>query len=231
MDQYLTTYKKDYPWPATRIKRKPTELDEYGACKCRDLPREIKPLTHCGDDYDWSRTGPMGRLLDPKLYPAKTGPHPETDVTRFDQPAVFMRKVKKKKKESGKVKKQNVVAIVTLLKRSFQLEEKYPNLYGILQTTPIDEVIRRVDQDRLKTTYQLDYSERGKLLILWKIIGIYSFFNKKRNKSDSDVKIENENSIAIFCIFVRRKFQKVYMFSKLTNYLLKPSHVIEKLIF
>lgn len=48
------------------------------------------------------------------------------------------------------------------LKRSFQLEEKYPNLYGILQTTPIDEVIRRVDQDRLKTTYQLDYSERGK---------------------------------------------------------------------
>lgn len=138
---------------------------------------------------------------------------------------------KKKKKESGKVKKQNVVAIVTLLKRSFQLEEKYPNLYGILQTTPIDEVIRRVDQDRLKTTYQLDYSERGKLLILWKIIGIYSFFNKKRNKSDSDVKIENENSIAIVCIFVRRKFQKVYMFSKLTNYLLKPSHVIEKLIF
>ncbi|XP_003691441.1 uncharacterized protein LOC100865725 [Apis florea] len=133
MDQYLTTYKKDYPWPATRIKRKPTELVEYGACKCRDLPREIKPLTHCGDDYDWSRTGPMGRLLDPKLYPAKTGPHPETDITKFDQPSVFMRK----------------------------LEEKYPNLYGILQTTPIDEVIRRVDEDRLKTTYQLDYSERA----------------------------------------------------------------------
>ncbi|XP_006622240.1 uncharacterized protein LOC102677448 isoform X1 [Apis dorsata] len=133
MDQYLTTYKKDYPWPATRIKRKPTELDEYGACKCRDIPREIKPLTHCGDDYDWSRTGPMGRLLDPKLFPAKTGPQPETDITKFDQPDVFMRK----------------------------LEEKYPNLYGILQTTPIDEVIRRVDQDRLKTTYQLDYSERA----------------------------------------------------------------------
>lgn len=157
MDQYLTTYKKDYPWPATRIKRKPTELDEYGACKCRDLPREIKPLTHCGDDYDWSRTGPMGRLLDAKLYPAKTGPHPETDITRFDQPGVFMRKVKLEKSK----RKCCCNCCHELLKRSFQLEEKYPNLYGILQTTPIDEVIRRVDQDRLKTTYQLDYSERG----------------------------------------------------------------------
>ncbi|CAL7936437.1 unnamed protein product [Xylocopa violacea] len=62
----------------------------------------------------------MGRLLDPKLYPAKTGPHPESEATRFDQPSTYMRK-----------------------------------------STPIDEVIKRVDEDRLKTTYQLDYSEKA----------------------------------------------------------------------
>ncbi|CAL7936436.1 unnamed protein product [Xylocopa violacea] len=133
MDQFLTTYKKDYTWPSTRIKRKTDLLRKEDTCGCRERPREIKPLERCGDDYDWSRTGPMGRLLDPKLYPAKTGPHPESEATRFDQPSTYMRK----------------------------LEEKYPNLYGILQSTPIDEVIKRVDEDRLKTTYQLDYSEKA----------------------------------------------------------------------
>ncbi|CAD1472791.1 unnamed protein product [Heterotrigona itama] len=137
MDQYLTTYKKDYPSPVTRYKHRIVLLREYDSCKCHDRPREVKPLARCGDDYDWSRTGPMGRLLDPKLYPAKTGPHPETEATRFDQPATYMRK----------------------------LEEKYPNLYGILQSTPIDEVIKRVDEDRLKTTYQLDYSEKAAALM------------------------------------------------------------------
>ncbi|KAK9305231.1 hypothetical protein QLX08_003668 [Tetragonisca angustula] len=124
MDQYLTTYKKDYPWPATRYKHRIALLKEYDSCKCHDRPREVKPLVRCGDDYDWSRTGPMGRLLDPKLHPAKTGPHPETEATRFDQPATYMRK-----------------------------------------STPIDEVIKRVDEDRLKTTYQLDYSEKATALM------------------------------------------------------------------
>ncbi|OAD58709.1 hypothetical protein WN48_10397 [Eufriesea mexicana] len=131
MDQYLTTYQKDYTWPLTRIKRTASLLSEHDSCRCHDRPREIKPLKRCGDDFDWNRISPMGRLLDPKLYPAKTGPYPETEATRFDQPGTYMRK----------------------------LEEKYPNLYGILQSTPMDEIIRRVDEDRLRTTYQLDYSD------------------------------------------------------------------------
>lgn len=45
------------------------------------------------------------------------------------------------------------------------MEEKYPNLYGILQSTPIDEITQRVDRDRLKTTYQVDFSETGKVSI------------------------------------------------------------------
>ncbi|CAK9803677.1 hypothetical protein ANTQUA_LOCUS3741 [Anthophora quadrimaculata] len=130
MDQYLSTYSKDYTWPSTRIKQK-SGLSEDDSCRCYKRPQELRPIERCGDDYDWSRTGPMGRLLDPKLYPAKTGPSPESDATKFDQPSTYMKK----------------------------LEEKYPNLYGILQSTPIDEVIKRVDEDRLRTTYQVDYSD------------------------------------------------------------------------
>lgn len=120
MDQFMSTYQKDFTWPTTRIKRMPGVLSEESACRCREPPRELTPLTRCGDDYDWSRTGPMGRLLDPKLYPAKTGPHPESEATKHDQPSAYMRK-----------------------------------------STPIDEVIKRVDEDRLKTTYQLDYSVKA----------------------------------------------------------------------
>ncbi|XP_076235736.1 uncharacterized protein LOC143180090 [Calliopsis andreniformis] len=132
MDQFITTYQKDYTWPSTRIKYPSSLLRKDGSCPCRsDSSREIKVIDLCGDQQDWSRVGPMGRLLDPKLYPAKTGPHPETEVTKHDQPSVYMKK----------------------------LEEKYPNLYGILQKTPMEEIIMRVDQDRLRTTYQVDYSD------------------------------------------------------------------------
>ncbi|XP_076224276.1 uncharacterized protein LOC116428033 isoform X2 [Nomia melanderi] len=40
-------------------------------------------------------------------------------------------------------------------------KEKHPNLYGILKSSTEDEIIHRVDQDRLKTTYQVDYGEKG----------------------------------------------------------------------
>ncbi|XP_054006656.1 uncharacterized protein LOC128891268 [Hylaeus anthracinus] len=133
MDQFISTYQKDYTWPSTKIQHAPALLREGGPCRCDERSRVLKVIELCGDDQDWSRIGPMGRLLDPKLYPAKTGPHPETEVTKFDQPSTYMRK----------------------------LEQKYPNLYGILQNTPMDEIIQRVDRDRLITTYQMDYGDKA----------------------------------------------------------------------
>ncbi|XP_076620352.1 uncharacterized protein LOC143341351 [Colletes latitarsis] len=133
MDRFISTYQKDYTWPSTRIQHAPTTLRDGGSCRCNTRSRELKVIDLCGDDQDWSRLGPMGRLLDPKLYPAKTGPHPETEATKFNQPSTYMKK----------------------------LEEKYPNLYGILQSTPMDEIIQRVDQDRFMTTYQMDYSDKA----------------------------------------------------------------------
>ncbi|XP_029031969.1 uncharacterized protein LOC114870911 [Osmia bicornis bicornis] len=134
MDQYLSTYKKDYVWPSTRLRHASSSLREAdSSCICKSSSRELKVINLCGDAQDWSRIGPMGRLLDAKLYPAKTGPSAESEATKFDQPSAYMNK----------------------------LEEKYPNLYGILQKAPVEEIIKRVDEDRLKTTYQVDYSESG----------------------------------------------------------------------
>lgn len=100
MDQFITTYQKDYTWPSTRIKYPPSLLREDGSCRCSSS-RELNVVDLCGDQQDWSRVGPMGRLLDPKLFPAKTGPHPETEVTKHGQPDVYMKKVNRLK--SGKI--------------------------------------------------------------------------------------------------------------------------------
>ncbi|KZC07562.1 hypothetical protein WN55_08333 [Dufourea novaeangliae] len=129
MDQYISTYQKDYAWPSRKMQHTSPELRDGGSCRCKPRPPELKVTKVCGDQMEWSRQGPMGRLLDPKLYPAKTGPHPESEATKFDQPDTYLKK----------------------------LEEKHPNLYGIVQSTTEDEVMMRVDQDRLKTTYQVDY--------------------------------------------------------------------------
>lgn len=45
------------------------------------------------EEQAWSRLGPMGPLLDPKIYPAKVGAAPESQIARFNQPNVFLAKV------------------------------------------------------------------------------------------------------------------------------------------
>ncbi|KAI4492082.1 hypothetical protein M0802_010090 [Mischocyttarus mexicanus] len=120
---------KDYTWPYP-IKQKdtlPTDKDEIiriGPCTCGMDPKDLQVPRMYGEKYDWSRVGPMGPLLDPKLYPAKTGPSPETEETRIGQPDVYLKK----------------------------LEEKYPYLYGVIQGGPSRETIMEVEKDRMMTT-------------------------------------------------------------------------------
>lgn len=44
---------------------------------------------------------------------------------------------------------------------TFQLQSKYPMLYSILQNEASPELKQRIDRDRNKTTYQVDYCESG----------------------------------------------------------------------
>ncbi|KAI4484293.1 hypothetical protein M0804_007749 [Polistes exclamans] len=135
MDRYVSTYRKDYTWPYP-IKQKhklPTDKDEIfriGPCTCGMDPKDLQVARMYGERYDWSRVSPMGPLLDPKLYPAKTGPNPETEETRFGQPDVYLKK----------------------------LEEKYPYLYGVIEGGPPRETIMDVEKDRMMTTYMMDYN-------------------------------------------------------------------------
>lgn len=44
-------------------------------------------------EEQWSRLGPMGPLLEPKLFIAKVSSAPESQVSRYNQPNTFLKKV------------------------------------------------------------------------------------------------------------------------------------------
>ena len=105
MDQYLSTYRKDYLWPYVKtypLRSGPTYATDVPPrqvpCMCgTEAGGNIPPKEYVGPaeggSYEWSRLGPMGPLLDPKLYPAKVGPIPESKSTQFDQPSTYLKKV------------------------------------------------------------------------------------------------------------------------------------------
>ncbi|XP_074025976.1 uncharacterized protein [Leptinotarsa decemlineata] len=145
--QFVTTYRKDYLWPYVKtlgLRPEPDRIyqpryrdEQYCACHC--LP-EVRPTSEqktifgpealSGDQ--WSRSGPMGPLLDPKLFPAKVSAAPESKIGRYNQPNAFMMK----------------------------LQEKYPFIYECLRTAPPDDIISRINKDRLASTYQVDYCKK-----------------------------------------------------------------------
>lgn len=49
-----------------------------------------------------------------------------------------------------------------LIQHILKLEEKYPFIYECLRTAPPDDLISRINKDRLRTTYQVDYGRLSK---------------------------------------------------------------------
>lgn len=90
----------------------------------------------------------MGPLLDPKMYPARVGPAPEDNTMRFNQPNVFLKKV------DLFLTAENFVYLLSV---NLQLQEKYPFIYECLRSAPPDDLISRINKDRLRTTYQVDF--------------------------------------------------------------------------
>ncbi|KPJ01384.1 PREDICTED: uncharacterized protein LOC106120809 [Papilio xuthus] len=156
MDHYLTTYRKDYLWPdlpkapgaeqhggvAEIPKLSGEEMAFYQACMQHTRPPDCRcpqysggemPQLPPGKEGGWSRIEIMGPLLDPKLYPARVAAAPETPTSRYNQPNAFLDK----------------------------LQSKYPMLYSILQNEASPELKQRIDRDRNKTTYHVDFCESG----------------------------------------------------------------------
>lgn len=112
MDQYLSTYRKDFLWPYTRkfpIQATSEACSEgvslakpagNGRAPCR-CGAEAGALTAAeeyfglpdAEAHSPSRSRPPAALLDPRLYPAKMGPAPEFEITRYDQPNTYLKKV------------------------------------------------------------------------------------------------------------------------------------------
>ncbi|CAH1105617.1 unnamed protein product [Psylliodes chrysocephalus] len=143
MGQFLTTYRKDFLWPyVTTLGFKPesehsSHSHKLNECRCHAL-NDVRPTSMqiigpgAHKDDQWSRLGPMGPLLEPKMFGAKTGSAPETEISKYNQPNVFMRKLK----------------------------EKYPFIYECLKNAPPDDLISRINKERLSTTYQVDYCKK-----------------------------------------------------------------------
>lgn len=86
--------------PETASLQSPARRENFVLCECHKLNppasgadqlNTLGPLAATGDA--WSRLGPMGPLLDPKMYPARVGQSPESETMRFNQPNVFLKKV------------------------------------------------------------------------------------------------------------------------------------------
>ncbi|GBP48044.1 hypothetical protein EVAR_83747_1 [Eumeta japonica] len=157
MDHYLTTYRKSYLWPKLgptkdRTQKPQSEVSNLSAedeafyeaykqwprppgCRCPPFAEAARrPPPADGGEGGWSRAElVMGPLLDPKMYPVRVGASPETPTSRYNQPNAFLDK----------------------------LQAKYPMLYAVLQKGVSSEVKQRVDRDRNKSTYQVDYCESG----------------------------------------------------------------------
>jgi hypothetical protein len=73
MNHYVSVYQKDYTWPyPTRIcYTEPVMPTTIKSCTCNDSQALKALLDKNAEAVQWSRMDPLGRLLDPKLYPTK----------------------------------------------------------------------------------------------------------------------------------------------------------------
>ncbi|KAL0268139.1 UNVERIFIED_CONTAM: hypothetical protein PYX00_010198 [Menopon gallinae] len=102
---------------------------DYGPAWIRDRANETRMTG--GKEVTFEPE--VAKLIDPEPVTARVSCAPESEVSRFDQPNTFMKK----------------------------LYDKYPYLYQILRDTPPEELIARVFKDRFLSTYQVDYLHMG----------------------------------------------------------------------
>ncbi|XP_018348276.1 PREDICTED: uncharacterized protein LOC108752131 isoform X2 [Trachymyrmex septentrionalis] len=135
INQYITTYQKDYTWPddvSSKCFQPPIKPIVVKDCTCTDSRQEYKELLDGKlEKYrDWSRMGPMGRLLEPKIYEIKIEQAPKREIMRLDRLT------------------------------NICFKEAYPGLYETLEKPSRKEPMERRDIDFMyKTTYQKDYSD------------------------------------------------------------------------
>ncbi|XP_064556898.1 uncharacterized protein LOC135441286 [Drosophila montana] len=144
----LSTYQHDYVPPNTKRYEFMSHLktnDGFGGpkvveCECVEEDK-VKPpadaVKNCSG-VEWTGIAPMGRLVDPRLIPTELAQDqvekmafaPESDCLKL-QPNRFLK----------------------------ILRNIYPDLYERLKLMPKEELGRRLETNRMYTTYQIDYCD------------------------------------------------------------------------
>lgn len=137
----MTTYQHDYIFPHTSrydfYKGKGDRTDQnIVECQCIeenkvDLPKAMEKQCN----IEWTGVAPMGRLIDPRIIPTKFSKEQVDAMT--DKPSDCL------KEQSNRFLKT--------------LRTAYPDLYEHLKKMPKEELNRRLERDRMYTTYQIDF--------------------------------------------------------------------------
>ncbi|XP_068140280.1 uncharacterized protein [Drosophila tropicalis] len=143
----LSTYQHDYVPPNAKryeflTNAKGSEGPKVIECECI-AEEKIKPPAEAAKNctgVEWTGIAPMGKLVDPRLIPTalsqdqvdKMATSIETDCFKL-QPNRFLK----------------------------ILRTVYPDLYERLKVMPKEELGRRLEKNRMFTTYQIDYCARN----------------------------------------------------------------------
>lgn len=162
MNHYVSTYQKDYVSPLVSSAcqpKSPTAITK--SCTCTEPRPAFKPGlvdVKVGDCFDLSRTRPAPRLPEPKIYPTK----PRLRIQDLEQPRRCMKTVNVENNFSIILIVDEKINASKIFIQFLQLEIECPDFYKILEKELSDERPARVEADRMKTTYQIDYSDPGK---------------------------------------------------------------------
>ncbi|CAH0545639.1 unnamed protein product [Brassicogethes aeneus] len=142
MDQFKTTYRKDYLWPYVHpncsLRNNEDFLKQFyqvgdQKCTCYDQKEEQEQNMVAGaGEASWSRGGPMGVLLNPTLYPENAVPKKEAE---YLSPSAYLK----------------------------SLKERFPEVFVCLEETPQEGFLAKFDKDRLQSTYDKDFCKNTPL--------------------------------------------------------------------
>lgn len=183
----MTTYQHDFVRPNNNryIFVKDNDLNEKDICKCPDEQSDIPQTQRKHEEtVEWTGIAPMGRLIDPRIIPTKFSAD-QVDAMANDhegncfdlQPNRFLK----------------------------ILRTAYPDLYERLKEIPKDELSRRLERQRMFTTYQIDFCNINEYPG-----GIYESIKKEDEKSKSDASrlLQQQGSCVEFKTNVIQELEK-----------------------
>ncbi|XP_061402048.1 uncharacterized protein LOC133337854 [Musca vetustissima] len=137
-----TTYKHDFIQPKNKrydfVKENVNKSQVNSECNCENITSVDKEqsINDSHGTVEWTGIAPMGRLIDPRIIPTKISPDQADAIANA------------RENDCNKIQPNRFLKI---------LRTVYPDLYERLQQMPQDELNRRMEQQRMYTTYQIDF--------------------------------------------------------------------------